>query len=202
MPDQPAGDRPAPDPVPSLAWSEFARGRHVRGGRHTWFAGTEQELLDLVRAHWPRRRPGSGREDLDLVVIVPVPPDRFHGTTVEVGPATPLHAFLDRRQPHEHPFIRVTAAGEPARPRHAGVVLYSAAALEQNDGRRSSDADWEVVCLLAGPVADEPMDPLTMARNYLEKPGGTFAPYTAQQFAEAIWYWRCRAPRHQPEDAR
>jgi hypothetical protein len=191
-----------PDPVPTLAWSQFARGRHVPGGRHTWFDGTHDELLDLVRAHWPRRRPGAGRDTLDEVVIVPVPPARFHGTTVEVGPRTRLHAFLDCRQPGEDPFVRVTAEGEPAPPRHAGVVLYSAATLEQNDGARSSDAAWEVVCLLAGPVADEPMDPLTMARNFLEKPGGTFAPYTAQQFAEAIWYWARRAPRHHPEDER
>ena len=191
---------PAADPAPSLAWSDFARSRHLPGGRHTWFDGSEQELLDLVRTHWPQRRPGAGREDLDQVVIVPVPPDRFHGTTVEVTDSTPLHACLDRRQPHEEPFIRVTAAGEPAPPRHAGVVLYSAATLQENQGTRSTDADWQVVCLLAGPVAEEPMDPLTMARNFLEKPGGTFAPYTARQFAEAIWYWARRAPRHQPED--
>ena len=40
------------------------------------------------------------------------------------------------------------------------------------------------------------MDPVTMARNFLEKPGGTFAPYTAQQFAEAIWFWSIRAARY------
>jgi hypothetical protein len=191
---------PPADPAPSLAWSQFARERHVRGGRHTWFEGREEELLDLVRQHWSERRPGAGRDDLDAVVVVPVPPDRFHGTTVEVTEETPLHARLDRRQPHEDPFIRVTAEGEPAPPRHAGVVLYSAATLEQNDGVRSSDAAWEVVCLLAGPVSEEPMDPLTMARNYLEKPGGTYAPYTARQFAEAVWYWARRAPRHQAEE--
>ncbi len=34
-----------------------------------------------------------------------------------------------------------------------------------------------------------PMHPLTMARNYLVKKGGTKGRYTAAQFAEAIWYW-------------
>lgn len=188
-----------PDAAPTLAWSDFARGRHTPGGKHTWFDGPHDELLDLVRAHWPRRRPGAGRHDLDTVVIVPVPPDRFHATTVAVTDATPLIASVERRQRHEEPYIRVTARAEPAPPRHAGVVLYSAAALEQNDGARSSDADWEVVCLLAGDLADEPMDPVTMARNFLQKPGGTFAPYTARQFAEAIWYWSCRASRHAPD---
>jgi hypothetical protein len=188
------------DTLPSLAWSDFARGRHVRGGKHTWFEGSEADLLDLVRAHWRERAPGAGRDDLQEVVVVPVPPAGFHGTTVTVDESTTLHAFLDRRQEGEEPFVRVTAEGEPTPPRWAGVVLYSAATLEQNAGQRSSDADWEVVCLLAGEQPDEPMDPITMARNFLEKPGGTFAPYTARQFAEAIWFWSRRAPRHHPED--
>ncbi|MBU2502315.1 DUF3228 family protein, partial [bacterium] len=76
---------------------------------------------------------------------------------------------------------------------HAGVVLYSREALLENGGTRSGDADWEIVCLLAGPEEDEPMDPLTMARNMLAKPGGTPCTYTAEQFAEAVWYWAARA---------
>ena len=186
------------DPHPSLAWSDFARGRHVRGGPHTWFDGDERELLLLVRAHWAQRVPGAGRTDRDRVVVVPVPPNGFHAITVQVDEGMALDAALDRRQPGEDSFIRVTAHAEPAPPQDAGVVLYSAAALTENDGRRSSDADWEVVCLLAGEAADEPMDPLTMARNFLEKPGGTFAPYTARQFAESIYYWSQRARRHHP----
>ncbi len=186
--------------VPSLAWSDFARGRHVPGGKHTWYDGSEADLLALVRDHWPARTSGAGRHDLDDVVVVPVPPAGFHGTTVEVTDRTVLHARLDRRQPDEDPFIRVTAAGDAEPPRWAGVVLYSAAALTENDGVRSSDADWEVVCLLAGQQADEPMDPITMARNFLEKPGGTFAPYSAGDFAEAIWFWSRRATRPHPEE--
>jgi hypothetical protein len=37
------------------------------------------------------------------------------------------------------------------------------------------------------------MDPLTMARNMLRKPGGTFCAYTAEEFAAAVWYWARRA---------
>jgi len=187
------------NPLPSLAWSEFARSRHVPGGRHVWFEGDEQDLLRLVRRHWFERKPGAGRTDLEKVVVVPVPPEGFHATTVLVDESTPLLARLDRRRPHEDPFLRVTARTEPPPPRWAGVVLYSAAALTENQGERSSEADWEVVCLLAGERSDEPMDPVTMARNFLEKPGGTFAPYTARQFAEAIWYWSRRASRHHDE---
>ena len=174
--------------------------RYVPGGGHTWFDGSGDELLDRVRAGWAGRRPGQGRADLTEVVIVPVDPAGFVGSTVLVDADTPLRAELVRRQAHEEPYLRVLAAGPPEPVRHAAVVLYSAATLEQDGGRRSGDFDWEVVALIAGPIADEPMDPLTMARNLLRKPGGTHAAYTAEQFAEAVWYWARRAAVAPPED--
>lgn len=181
-----------------LGWSDFARGRHGPGGGRVGFAGTEEELLARVRAGWADRRPGRGRTDLDEVVIVPVSPQGFVGATVLVDGTTPLHAVYERRQPGEDGFVRVTAEGEPEPVRHAAVVLYAADLLRRDGGARSGDFDWEVVCLLAGPREDEPMDPLTMARNTLEKPGGTFCAYTARQFAEAVWYWSARAAVHRP----
>ena len=176
-----------------LGWSDFARDRYVPGGAHAWFAGSHDQLLDRVRDRWPDRRPGQGRSDLEQVVIVPVDPADFVSSTVLVGGDTPLAAEVVRRRPHEEPYIRVTAAGPREEARYAAVVLYSAATLEENDGARSGDFDWEVVALIASPVEQEPMDPVTMARNMLAKPGGTPCPYTAGEFAEAVWYWACRA---------
>lgn len=187
------------DSVPTLGWSDFARQRHVPDGPRTWFRGTEEELLTLVRKHWSERRPGTGRSDLEQVVVVPVPPQRFVSCTVRVDESTVLHAHLERRQSGEAPFIRVTAEGEREPARHAAVVLYSAATLLENDGARSTAADWEVVCLIAAPTADEPMNPVTMARNFLAKRGGTPCDYSAREFAEAIWYWSRRVIVHVPE---
>ncbi len=42
------------------------------------------------------------------------------------------------------------------------------------------------------------MDPLTMARNMLAKPGGTPCRYSADDFAESVWYWSARA-KYSPE---
>lgn len=179
-----------------LGWSDFAAARHLVGGRHTWYEGSNDDLFALVRAHWGDRKPGAGRSDLSQVVVVPVPAKGFISNTVRVDDDTVLYAHLDRRRKGEDPFIRVTAGGQREEALFAGVVLYSAATLEENGGSRSGDFDWEVVCLLAGQAEEEPMDPLTMARNFLEKPGGTFAPYTAEQFAESIYYWSCRATVH------
>jgi len=176
-----------------LGWSNFASGRHVPGGKHTWYDGTAEELLDLVREGWPHRRPGTGRDELDQVVVVPVKPAGFVSSTVIVTEQTELHAKFDRREAHEEGFIRVTAEGPREEARFASVVLYSAATLQENGGRRSGDFDWEVVCLIAGPTENEPMDPLTMARNMLEKPGGTYCEYSVREFAEAVWFWAGRA---------
>lgn len=179
--------------VPSLGWSDFARRRYVRGSGHTFYDGTEQELLDLVGTNWARRSPGQGRADLREVVVVPVETARFAGSTVLVDEETPLGAVLVRRQPEEEPYVEVRAGGPAEGVRFASVVLYSAATLELNGGTRSGDFDWEVVALLASAVEEEPMDPLTMARNMLAKPGGTPCDYTAREFAEAVWFWARRA---------
>ncbi|PID81290.1 hypothetical protein CSB20_03620 [bacterium DOLZORAL124_64_63] len=179
-----------------LGWSDFAAARHRPHGKHTWYEGSHAQLLDLVRKNWAARKPGAGRHDLSQVVVVPVPPAGFVGNTVKVDENTVLHAHLDCRQAGEDAFIRVTAEGRREAPRFASVVLYSRATLQENGGACSGDYDWEVVCLLAGQDETEPMDPLTMARNFLEKPGGTYASYTAQQFAEAIYYWSGRATAH------
>ncbi len=185
--------------VPRIGWSDFARARCVPGQGRSYFRGTHEELVELVRENWTRRRPGAGREDLDKVVLVTCPPERFACATVLVKRNTPLFARLENRQAGEDAHIRVTAGGEPETARFADVVLYSAAALQENDGERSGDFDWEIVAIVAGPVEDEPMNPLTMARNFLEKPGGTFCEYTAREFAEAIYYWSGRAGQ-EPEE--
>jgi hypothetical protein len=185
---------------PAVGWSGFAAGRYRPGTSHSHFTGSDEELVELVRAHWSGRRPGEGRDGLDEVVVVPVPPDRFVCGTVRVDGTTPLHARFVRRQAHEDGYVEVTAEGPREPARHAAVVLYSAAALLANDGVRSTDCDWEIVCVIASPVADEPMDPLSMARNMLAEPGGTPCRYTAEQFAEAVWYWRDRAGIHVAED--
>ena len=179
-----------------LGWSEFARGRHTPGGSRPWFQDSEEELLELLRQAWPERRPGAGRDGMDQVVVVPVDPIRFAGSTVRVTEDTVLHAEFVRRQEHEEGHVRVTGEGDPEEVRHAAVVLYSAETLLANNGVRSGDFDWEVVCLLATTVEDEPMHPVTMARNMLAKPGGTPCDYTAEQFAEAVWYWSGRVAVH------
>ncbi len=178
--------------APSIGWSDFARERYRPGKGHSYFVGEEAALIELIREHWEGRRPGHGRESLEQVIIVPLPPVSFVCGTVKVDENSQLHAAFSRRQSGEEAYIEIGADGPREPAVHAAVVLYSAATLLENDGERSGDTDWEIVSVQASPVADEPMRPLTMSRNQLSKTGGTPCEYSAREFAEAIWYWSAR----------
>jgi hypothetical protein len=176
-----------------IGWSNFALKRNTKA-HHSSFKGNPKKLLDLVRKHWRKRVPGSGRSDTKKVVVVPILEKNLHKLFdcpwARVEDAKYLSAKAVRRQDNEDAYIEVHGRkGKKLPVKYAKVVLYSAEALLENDGERSGDYDWEIVAILAGPWDNEPMSPLTMARNYLQKTGGTYAPYTAQQFAESIYFW-------------
>lgn len=175
-----------------IGWSNFALKRNTKA-HHSFFKKNPKKLLDLVRKHWKKRVPGARRTDTKKVVIVPILEKDLHKLFgcpwAKVDDAKHLRAKAVRRQEGEDAYIEVHGRGKTLPVKYAKVVLYSAEALLENNGERSGDYDWEIVAILAGPWDNEPMSPLTMARNYLQKPGGTYAPYTAQQFAESIYFW-------------
>jgi hypothetical protein len=202
----------------TIGISDFARERHTPDSGKTYFKGPESDLLGLIFRAWHWRSPGQGEKSLDRKIVVPLPPDNFGGlTNVVVAEDTILEARLEQRQLEEAPFIAVKAIGylrnfgtaefhDPriaplpeVQPIHASAVLYSAEALLENGGNRSTDCDWEVVALIASDVPNEPMHPLVIARNMLELVGGTKSTYTAEEFARSIVYWstRCGIDREQ-----
>ncbi|MBC7793833.1 MAG: DUF3228 family protein [Clostridia bacterium] len=177
---------PATADTPSIGWTDFAIARQLpRLGR---FDGSPEELLDLIRLHWNDRRPGTGRVDLAEVVRVPMPPERFRTSTATLSERSVLKASVQRRRSHEDPYIRVTTTDAPDPARFAEVVLYRNTLLV-GDVEPHFDSEWGVTAVLASAVDDEPMHPVTMARNFLRKPGGSFAPYTHEELTRAVDYW-------------
>ena len=173
----------------SIGWSNFALGRHKPGLGFSYFEGSDEELEQLIRDNWDKREPGMGAEGLDDVICVPVPADKFRCAFTKVADASNVEAEVYRRQENEDPSIKNTAEG-PAEPANfAKIVLYAAHELLKNGGERTTECDWEVVCVIASPVEDEPMHPLAMARNQLEKAGGTPRTYTSDEWALSVWYW-------------
>lgn len=179
---------------PSIGVSNFVR-RQTPQSSYSHFEGTWSELVTLVEEHFDEGKQGYKPG----VWLVPVPAERFRSNIVALTPNTPLTAHYAPRREGEAPFINVraqggtTPAGEKMPAKHAFVVLYSHAVLCEG-GEASTDANWEIVSINARTEdAESPMDPMTMARNFLFLPGGTRGEFTAQQFAESIVYWNQHA---------
>lgn len=172
----------------SMAISDFARDRHVPDSGKSYYDGDIQDILSLVKENWASRKPGAGRDNLDEVVLVPVPPANFFTTTVPIRPDSKLRANFSRRRAHEEPYLSVMSEGKAMPANYAKVVVYSKETLAENS-ERSIDTDWEVVSLIASPVENEPMNPVTMMRNMKGKPGGSQVNYSAQELVDAIDFW-------------
>lgn len=172
-----------------IAVNQFVE-RQTADSRFSHFAGTWEELVELVKANFEKAKPGYR----DGVMTVPVPADGFFSGVVELTEDTPLKAEFSARRKGEDAYINVVAVGGNKIPaKSVEIVVYRHDVLEA-DGDASTDAEWEIISINARPTDEsEPMTPVAMARNFLGMAGGTTAEYTAQQFAEAIIYWSKRA---------
>jgi len=159
----------------------------------------DERVVELTRDNWASRRPGDGESTLERKVLVPVPPEGFFcPPRARLVEGMPVRAGIVTRQPGEDPYVEVFVTEKIAREHGAlvlrpaktvDIVCYSAGALSENEGERSTDCDWEIVTFLCSDGDErEPMSPLTMARNLLEKPGGTRSRYSARELAESIWH--------------
>lgn len=167
--------------------NEFALTHHtVLRGSH--YAGSWERLIDLVLSHWEMRQEGFAPG----VVEVPVPAEDFYAGLVdlrEVPGTVPLRAsFAAREGMDEEPMIAVRVpASYKARATRVRVVCYDRETLGDE---ASTDADWEIVTILAEATEEPaPMPPITMARNFLGLAGGTKGDFSAEDFAKSIVFW-------------
>jgi hypothetical protein len=125
----------------------------------------------------------------DGVVIVDLPSINFRTAIVNLTEDSKLKANYSPRRLGEAPFIRISAKAKKQQAKYASVVLYRHDVLKENN-ERETDAEWEIVAIKARvSEEEEPMDPYTMARNFLHLEGGTKGDFTAEQFAKSIVYW-------------
>lgn len=122
---------------------------------------------------------------------IPVPARGFYCpiTALVVGGAPDrISASYAARREDEDACLQVTSKGAKTRAKHVSLIVYSRAAL--GDDATSKDADGEIVSINARVTErPEPMNPFTMARNALGLAGGTYAAYTADEFARATVFW-------------
>lgn len=173
-----------------VACGEFVKRQTPESG-YSHFEGSWEELEEwaarrLRRPEWADAiHPGYR----DGVILVDMPEQHFYSAIVKLDEESKLTANYSPRRVGEAPFIRVSAKAKKQRAKFAQVVLYRHDVLAENN-ERETDAEWEIVCIKARVTEEEePMDPYTMARNFLHLSGGTKGDFTAEQFAKSILYW-------------
>jgi hypothetical protein len=182
--------------IPTIGVSRFAIERHKKSRPYSHFESQSgdgwQEVIDRVKENWFNLFNKQGYKP--GVYLVKVNPEGFYSATVEIIDGMELSASLYRRRSWEDPYIKVVVNCPKTPARSVYIVLYRSDVLAE-DNDRSTDCDWEIVSVNASDkeFAEEPMNPLTMARNFLHLPGGTQGTYSAKEFAESIVYWSTRA---------
>jgi hypothetical protein len=171
-----------------VACGEFVK-RQTKDSGYSHYDGEWEELESLVENTLNFLpfyvKPGYR----DGVCLVDLPPGFFYSAIVELNEDSKLTANYAPRREGEAPFIRVSAKAKKQPAKYASVVLYRHDVLEENN-ERETDAEWEIVAIKARvSEEEEPMDPYTMARNFLHLKGGTQGDFTAEQFAKSIVYW-------------
>ena len=174
--------------APVVKCSEFVK-RQTKDSGYSHFEGSWEQLEEITEAHLKYSnifvRPGYK----DGVIIVDLPGWLFKSAIVNIDDKTKLNVSYISRREGESPCVKISAKEKKQKARYASVVLYSADVLSE-DNERSSEADWEIVAIKARmDKEEEPMEPYTMARNYLHLSGGTKGDFTAEQFANSIVYW-------------
>lgn len=166
-----------------VAAGEFVKRQTPESG-YSHFEGTWEELEKMAEES-NSIRPGYK----DGVILVDLEPSRFRSAIVQLAEESKLTANYAPRRLGEDPFIRISAKAKKQQAKHASVVLYRHDVLAENN-ERETDAEWEIVAIKARvSEEEEPMDPYTMARNFLHLKGGTKGDFTAEQFAKSIVYW-------------
>lgn len=187
---------------PYLGISKFAFQRHyVNNKGRSYTTLSPEALITLVKDNWNFAIPGNGEKDLTRKILIPIPEclhEHFHCPTIKLKKGMKLKSKVSQRQKGEDLYVSTFLkkglfdSYEPESPKSVKIVCYSKEALLENNGERSTNSEWEIVSIICSAEENEPMYPLTLARNYLEKPGGTYGDYSAKEFAESIYYWSQR----------
>lgn len=174
---------------------EFVKRQTPESG-FSHFDGTWEELEGMVVTSMAKPqcvRPGYK----DGVVLVDLTTGyerrKFYSSIVELNEDTKFDVAYAARREGEAPYIRIGAKANKQLAKYVSFVCYRADVLDENN-ERETNADWEIVAIKARVAEEEePMDPYTMARNFLHLKGGTKGDFTAEQFAKSIVYWNNHA---------
>jgi hypothetical protein len=188
------------DMTKTIAMSPFARGRHIKASRFSYFAGSEAEIIRRTLESLGTDKDKQGYKPGVREVSV-LPAGFFSGTVLLKGGEKLVGAYKPRRE-GEAPRKQVgVVGGEKAPAKAVTIILYSHETLAEND-EHSCDADFEIVSINATSVeGDEPMTVGTLLANHFHvegsNDGGTSTGMTDSELVAALQvsfeYWKDKA---------
>lgn len=193
----------------SIACNPFVF-RQTEDSRYSYFAGSFDELVDLVEQYFflaVNASPDGLRKKVTLPVEVC---HRFFSSVCLLDEHSLLEAVFAARAPRELPFVQFSVVdGEKTEAKHVDIILYHESVLQPEEKVYTPEGavepvvvenEWQIISINArGTVEEEPLTPQAMARNEAarlglpEGIGGTPASYTPEQYMRSILYWSVRA---------
>jgi len=184
--------------MPTIALSTFVR-RQTEASEFSHWTCSDTEVLARVTENFGKAKEGYR----DGVVLVPIWTEGFFSPIVELSEGDPLVGHYKARRPGETPrksvlvprqgsrdlgrgLLNPKVSYEKSKAAQVDVVLYRADVLDE-DGDRTSDAEWEIISINASPtVGDVPIAPEALIANHLQLDGGTATGMTDSEFVVAL----------------
>ena len=111
----------------------------------------------------------------------------YYSSVVKIDDNTPLIATFEQRQDGEESHISIEGNGNKMPAKSVTLIFYNREALDEEV---DIEGDYFLISINASPFNEDfPMHPVTMARNQMEKKGGSKRDYTPKEWAEAVWFW-------------
>lgn len=172
-------------PSKKISLNELVK-RQTDTSQYSHYEGKWGHLVKMVEDNFDNGHQGYR----DGVWIVPLSPYGFYSPMCKIDENSILETkYVARREGEDKYLVTTILNGKKTEAKFVNIVLYRHDVLEENK-EASTDAEWEIISIGAMLTEDEPMAPITMARNFLHEKGGTKAEFTAEQFANSIWFWK------------
>jgi hypothetical protein len=182
----------------TVSTSHFARKQHTPESAHSHFDGPWSALENVCAyslEHGDFKqgyRPG-------VMIVTGILPTYFYTSLAKLEAGQAVYGKVERREnthPAEAPIKSTFCYGKKTPAKYVEIVLYSRdTLLEDHDPSELTGGDYEIVTILASPIAGTtPMPPMTLVRNWLHLPGGTemkgVTPEQAlKMLCESVQFW-------------
>ena len=166
--------------------------RQTASSPFSYFDGEFEIVRKLTIIHFYKAVKGY-REG---VLLVPVPPNGFFTSIVQLQEGDHLEGIFQPRYPGEEPRKSMWSIhGQKSPAQTVKIVIYSKATLAEDDDVSDPDADYEIVSINASLTEEDvPLTVETLIANHFHFDGGTQTQMTNDEFVDtlekSVKFWR------------